>query len=65
VVSWRGDIYVSANNSVLLFKNGTFEIAGKIQSFNLIALEDSLWSVGLNQLHRFDGQNWSEVHISL
>jgi hypothetical protein len=65
VVSWRGDIYVSANNSVLLFKNGMFEIAGKIQSFNLIALEDSLWSVGLNQLHRFDGQNWSEVHISL
>jgi hypothetical protein len=65
VVCWRKKLYISAHDRVLCFENGGLETVAEIESLNLIALNDALWSIGLNIMHRFDGSEWEEKYIVL
>ncbi|MEO1309901.1 MAG: hypothetical protein AAFV51_02890 [Pseudomonadota bacterium] len=65
VSTWRGAVFVSANRSIWRLSEAGLETFAEIPSFNLIALRDTLWSVGVNELHRYDGSAWREVRITI
>ncbi|WP_102794760.1 hypothetical protein [Bowmanella denitrificans] len=65
ITRWREHLYVSANQQILEFDQHILINKYDIPSFNVISLSTSLWSIGLQSLHQFDGQNWQEIIIHL
>ncbi len=62
---WQNQLYISANDKVLIFVDGEYSIHTNIPSLNLVGLKNELWSIGLKKLKKFNGTNWENVVVEI
>ncbi len=63
IVYWREEVYISAQDSVFKLGRDGLELFANVQSFNLIGLQDEMWSIGINQMAKYDGSVWIDQRI--
>ena len=64
VISWNGEVYVSAKDCIFILGKEGLELFEDIQSFNLIGVGDEMWSIGINCIYKYDGSLWEKVIIA-
>jgi hypothetical protein len=63
IINWMDKYYISAENQVLEFDGREFTASENIGSFSLWDASGKLWSLGLNEIHFFDGKSWQEFEV--